>query len=99
MRCKQQVFSDPGRCQQMGKKTMDLDHLANVVVSFYYAHRIGVIIGVVVLIILILLKPKPMLKAIGILLALAAAVYIVSLIFDVTFTGMDAKEKMIHKSQ
>ena len=78
---------------------MDLDHLANIVLSFYYAHKIGVIIGVVVLIVLILLKPKPMLKAIGILLALAVAVYIVMLIIDVTFSGVEVKEKMIHKSE
>ncbi|MCF8052425.1 MAG: hypothetical protein K9L59_14370 [Desulfobacterales bacterium] len=78
---------------------MDMDHLSNIVLSFYYAHKIGVIIGVVVLVILILIKPKPMLRAIGILLALAVAVYIVMLIIDVTFSGVEVKEKMIHKSE
>ena len=78
---------------------MDLDELVRIAVNFYYAHKWVVIIGAVILIVMILLKPKPTLKALGILVVLAVAVYIVSLIFDVTFTGMDSKEKMIHKSQ
>jgi hypothetical protein len=80
-------------------KTMDLDHLAQIAANFYYAHKMGVIIGAAALIILILLKPKPMLKTIGLLLAIAVAVYIVMLIIDVIFSGVEVKEKMIHKSE
>ena len=77
---------------------MDLSELARLAVNFYYDYKMVVIIGAVVLVVLILIKPKPMLKTLGILAAIAVAVYIVILIGDMIFSGVGLKEKMIHKS-
>ena len=77
---------------------MELSELARVAVNFYYAHKMWVLIGFGVLIVLTLIKPKPMLKSIGILVGIAVAVYIVMLIWEMTFSGVELKEKMIHKS-
>jgi hypothetical protein len=77
---------------------MELSELARIAVNFYYAHKMWVLIGVGVLVVLTLIKPKPMLKTLGILVGIALAVYIVMLIWDMTFSGVALKEKMIHKS-
>ncbi len=77
---------------------MDLNELSRIAVNFYYDYKLFVIIGAGVLLVLILLKPKPMLKSIGILLGIAVAVYIVILIGGMVFSGVELKEKMIHKS-
>ncbi|MGD8366955.1 MAG: hypothetical protein PVG78_04875 [Desulfobacterales bacterium] len=77
---------------------MDLQELSRLAVNFYYDYKLFVIIGAVILIILILLKPKPMLKSIAILVGIAVAVYIVSLIGQMLFSGVELKEKMINKS-
>jgi xanthine/uracil permease len=81
-----------------GIEAMDLQELSRLAVNFYYDYKLFVIIGAVILIILILLKPKPMLKSIAILVGIAVAVYIVSLIGQMLFSGVELKEKMINKS-
>lgn len=76
---------------------MDLNGLARIAANFYYSHTLVVIVGAAVLLILVLVKPKPMLKALAILVGAAVAVYIVTLIADMTFSGVGLKEKMIDK--
>jgi xanthine/uracil permease len=79
-------------------EAMDLNELSRLAVNFYYDYKLFVIIGTLILVVLILLKPKPMLKSIGILIGIAAAVYIVILIGEMIFSGVELKEKMINKS-
>ena len=77
---------------------MDLQELSQLAVNFYYDYKLFVIIGTVILVVLIILKPKPMLKSIGILIGIAVVVYIVILIGEMIFSGVEIKEKMINKS-
>jgi hypothetical protein len=77
---------------------MDLHELTQLAVNFYYDYKWVVIIGAAILLLLVILKPKPMLKSIGILVGIAVAIYIVMLIGDMIFSGVEVKEQMIHKT-
>lgn len=77
---------------------MDIDQISRFALDFYYGHKIVVIVAAVVLVIMVLLKPKAMLKTLAIIAALVVAIYIVTLIGDMIFSGVGLKEKMINQS-
>lgn len=74
---------------------MNLDELIRIAMNFYYTHTlisIGVLVGVGILLII---KPKPVLKTIGVLAVLVIAAYILYLLYDALFSGMTGKKKLL----
>ena len=74
---------------------MDFEDLFHHLANFYYGHTV-VAIGVMVVVgLLIVFRPKAMLKTVGLLLALAVAVYFFTLFMDMAGSGRSQKKEMI----
>ena len=76
---------------------MTVDDLTRIVMNFYHTHTIAAICVLAGLGILLLIKPKPVLKTIGVLVALCVVGYILYLLFDALFSGISGKKTIIHK--
>ncbi len=76
---------------------MDFAELISAGINFFQTQTLIAIIIIAVLGILFYLKPKAMFKVVTLILVFAAAFYILSLMGDVTTTGMSQKREMVDK--
>ncbi len=77
---------------------MDLNGLINSVMNLLQSYDLAVIIVILGLAVLVYAKPKPMLKMGAMVLAIAVVFYLISLMGDMTFTGVAEKERMVHQT-
>lgn len=64
---------------------MSLDSL----IELFQEHQLLAIVVIVVFAALVYLKPKPMFKLVGVVLLIGAIGYVVSVLVDLTSTGID----------
>ena len=77
---------------------MDLNELIRIITNFYHAHTGVAICLLVGLGILMIVKPKPVLKTLGVIAGLIVAAYILYLLYDALFSGMTGKKELFLKS-
>ena len=76
---------------------MDFAELISAGINFFQTQTLIAIIIIGVLGILFYLKPKAMFKLVALTLAFVAVFYILSLMGDVTSTGISQKREMVDK--
>jgi len=75
---------------------MTLETLVTYLRSFYYNHTIAAIAVGAAIILLVCLRPKAMLKVVGLILAFLVVAYLSSLAIDMAGSGRAPKRDMIH---
>lgn len=76
---------------------MNFAELISAGINFFQTQTLIAIIIIAVLGILFYLKPKAMFKVLAIILVFVAALYMLSLMGDVTSTGISQKREMVDK--
>lgn len=84
--------------KRQGDLKMDVETTIDAVINFYHSQPVITIIIILVLIALSYFRPKPMLRLAGIALVFLAILYLLSLLGDVTSTGLSQKRGILDKA-
>lgn len=77
---------------------MDLHSVVNFCKDFYYSHPLAALVIAVILLFALIFRTMEVLKIVGVIMLMALAVYIFSLMGDSFGTGMSSKKRMINQT-